>query len=293
MTKFAEYGFKQPGMFSDYNKVFIDMVGDSGYYTFCMLAECKSSNSAELGAAGWLADAGGYKDELSSSDSIVFIDGTDDSIRYFFGKSDVNLSTFDESNPIHVGSIMLGGLVEDHNLCVFCSIDYGESTKGQRMLNNVCANLDVITPSQAFMSSDGRDVNDNISTISIAEEYIGTYNAINDVGVFISLDADGTCTYPVSYYDDTKIQGLWSVKDGILTIRPISDPPEKPNTEDYMFESGGYMLPNQRDTWIPAEEYYNLDANYEAALQEYNDSIIQTEITSEGFTYQDIFYAKQ
>ena len=67
--------------------------------------------------------------------------------------------------------------------------------------------------------------------------------------------------------------------------------PEKPDTNSYMFERGGYMIPNQPDTWISIEEYEGLNNAYEEALVQYKDDLAkykayQKATTDPSTTYQ-------
>ena len=66
-------------------------------------------------------------------------------------------------------------------------------------------------------------------------------------------------------------------KNNVANTVEMEEPkePVKPDTDDYMFESGGYMLPNQRDTWMPAEEFENLNAKYEEEMNEYRQKLAE------------------
>ena len=220
------------------------------------------------------------------------VDDIDDTIHYIYGNTilDLPVKAVDNSPVLMTGNIVLGGLVEDDNICLLCSIDKGGFTTGQDKLDDFCSRIGVVTASEALSSNEVHTV-----MTSINKDYAGTYHSADSSKNDVVLKEDGSCIYYVPQLR-VMVNGKWSIDNGILTMQPVSGAPEKPFS-DYVAKSGGYMIPDNLDTWISSEDYNKYYDEYYSELDNYNNSIVQARLVdkdgSVGFYIQEELYTRE
>ena len=101
--------------------------------------------------------------------------------------------------------------------------------------------------------------------------------------------ADGTDKISVAEYSQ-----LLDIYVNSSTLPAIEKPyePVKPDIDSYMFERGGYMIPNQPDTWISKEEYEGLENAYKVELEQYKADLAEYKAYVKSTTNPEETYTK-